>query len=389
MTTKKQLITLTLLFFAWLLALQVFAYVSTERVVLSPDKSYEGSIQKYDFLMHGAFPQNYWQRYDASWYLTVIEHGYSFKEGERSNTVFFPLYPLLVRFASFFTGGNAALAGISISTLFALLSCWLLFLFTKKEYGEQTAWRSIFFFLAFPVSFFLISIYTESLFIFLSLAAFLCARSKKWFCATLCVALLTATRVTGLAIIPALALEYAMQHGYSLRAMFTKKTLLFLLMPLGFFLFLGYQWFAFGDPLTFLNGQNAWQRNASFSPASIASKFQQYIHEFSLVADPNSPMPLATRWIDVVFFILFIAGIILAWFKTSAPLALFSAGLLAIPLLSGSLLSMARYMFVAFPLFIVAGKMVQRPQTLFAILFLSTLFLSLFSLMFIQFYWIS
>lgn len=386
---KKQLITLTLLFFAWFFTLQLFAYVSTERILLSPDKSYEGLEQKYDLLTHGRFPQNYWQRFDASWYLTVIENGYSFREGERSNTVFFPLLPILVRFASFFTGGNAALAGVLVSTVFALLSCWLLFLFAKKEYGEQTAWRSIFFFLAFPASFFLISIYTESLFIFLSLAAFFCARSRQWILATLCVALLTATRVTGLAIIPALVLEYTIQHEYSWRALFTKKTLLFLLMPLGFFLFLGYQWITFGDPLLFLNGQNAWQRNASFSPASIASKFQQYVHEFSLVADPNSPMPLATRWIDVAFFILFILGIIFVYFKTSAPLALFSAGLLAIPLLSGSLLSMARYMFVAFPLFIAAGKTFQKPQTLFAILFFSTLFLALFSLMFIQFYWVA
>lgn len=389
MTTKKQLGILTLIFFIWFLTLQLFVYVSTQRILLSPDKSYEGSIQKYDFLMHGRFPENYWQRYDANWYLTVIQNGYSFKEEERSNTVFFPLYPLLARLASFFTGGQSALAGISLSTLFALLSCWLLFLFAKKEYGEQTAWRSIFFFLAFPVSFFLISIYTESLFIFLSLAAFYCARSRRWLYATLCVALLTATRVTGLAILPALALEYTIQHGYTLRAMLTKKTLLFLLMPLGFFLFLGYQWIAFGDPLLFLNGQNAWQRNASFSPLSIASKFQQYIYEFSLVADPQNSMPLATRWIDVTFFILFILGIILTYTKTSAPLALFSTGLLAIPLLSGSLLSMARYMFVAFPIFIAAGKTFQRPQTLFAILFFSTLFLSLFSLMFVQFYWVA
>ncbi|MBI2645376.1 hypothetical protein HYW94_04365 [Candidatus Uhrbacteria bacterium] len=386
---KKQLTTLTLLFCAWFLTMQVFAYINTKRVILSPDKSYEGLEQKYDFLAHGQFPQNYWQRFDANWYLTVVEKGYFFQEGKRSNIVFFPLYPLIVKFASFFTGGNGAIAGICVSTIFALFSCWLLFLFAKKEYGEQTAWRSIFFFLAFPVSFFLISIYTESLFIFLSLAAFHCARSRRWLLATLCVALLTATRVTGLAIIPALALEYATQHGYSLRALFSKKTLLFLLMPLGFFLFLGYQWMIFGDPLLFLNGQGAWQRNASFFPASIASKFQEYIQEFSLVADPNNPMPLATRWIDVTFFILFIAGIIFTWFKTSKPLALFSAGLLAIPLLSGSLLSMARYMFVAFPLFIAAGKTFQRPQTLFVTLFLSTLFLSLFSLMFIQFYWVA
>lgn len=386
---KKQLGTLTLLFFVWFLTMQVFAYVSTQRVILSPDQSYEGLEQKYDLLTHGSFPINFWQRFDANWYLTVAQNGYTFKEGERSNIVFFPLYPLLIRSISFFMEGNIALAGILTSTLFALLSCWLLFLFTKKEYGEQTAWRSIFFFLAFPASFFLISIYTESLFIFLSLAAFFCARSRRWFCATLCVALLTATRVTGLAIIPALALEYAMQNGYSLRSMFTKQTLLFFLMPLGFFLFLGYQWIAFGDPLLFLNGQGAWQRNASFSPTSIISKIQQYIHEFSLVANPNSPMPLATRWIDVTFFILFILGIIFTYFKTSAPLALFSAGLLAIPLVSGSLLSMARYMFVAFPLFIAAGKTFQRPQTLFAILFLSTLFLALFTLMFIQFYWVA
>jgi len=389
MSLKKQFLSVLFLFFAWFLALQFFTYASTERVVFSPDQSYEGLERKYNLLMYGVFPEKYWQRFDANWYLTVAQNGYIFKESERSNIVFFPLYPILIRFGSFFTGGNFALSGVIISTIFALLSCWLLFLFTKKEYGEQSAWRSVFFFLAFPVSFFLISIYTESLFIFLSLAAFHCAQSKKWILATLCAVLLTATRVTGLAIIPALALEYILQQGFHIRTIFTKKILLFLLMPFGFFLFLGFQWFTFGDPFLFLNGQNAWQRNASFSLPSIASKFHQYISEFSLVADPQNSMPLATRWIDVVFFILFIVGIIFSYIKTSAPLALFSAGLLAIPLLSGSLLSMSRYMFVAFPIFIAMGRSITRSQALFVILFLSTLFLSLFESMFIQFYWIA
>jgi Gpi18-like mannosyltransferase len=389
MSLKKQFFSVSLLFFAWFLTLHIFAYTSSMRAEFSQDQSYDGLERKYNLLTHGAFPEKFWLRFDANWYLTVAQNGYIFKESERSNIVFFPLYPLLIRFTGFFTGGNLALSGMIISTLFALLSCWLLFLFAKKEYDEQTAWRSIFFFLAFPVSFFLISIYTESLFIFLSLAAFLCARYKKWILATLCVALLTATRVTGLALLPALALEYATQQGYSLHALWRKKTFLFLLMPLGFFLFLGYQWITFGDPLLFLNGQNAWQRNASFSPASIVSKFHQYISEFSLVAQTDNPQPLATRWIDVVFFIFFITGIILSFIKTSAPLTLFSVGLLAIPLLSGSLLSMSRYMFVAFPIFLALGRAIKHPQTLFAVLFFFILFLSLFTSLFIQFYWIA
>src|SRR5919201_1950229 len=46
---------------------------------------------------------DYWAHWDGGWYAAIAQHGYFTKAA----TSFFPLYPLLVRFADYLPGGTA------------------------------------------------------------------------------------------------------------------------------------------------------------------------------------------------------------------------------------------------------------------------------------------
>lgn len=389
MAKQKNLISITLFFFVWVLLLQFIAFFAENRIAFLPDQSYEGL--KYDerLLREGGWPEKWWQRYDSNWYLSIASRGYFYNDGEQSNVVFFPLYPLLIRIAAPFVGGNQPLAGILISMICAFLACIFIYKLAELEWGTKTAARAAYFFLLFPVSFYLISIYTESLFLALSLAAFYCCRTKRWFLAIIFGIALTATRITGLAILVAFGIELFHQRKHMPQKLFFSRALCLCVIPLGFFIFAFAMLIQFGDPFVIFKGQGAWQRNFDPVPSSILSSLQNYLDEFALVANPNNPQPLFTRYIDVAFFLLFVAAIIIAWLKMPPSYAIFATLLLIIPLISGRLQSIPRYMLSAFPVFFACALVARTQLAVMSLFALFTLFLALFTAMFVHFYWIA
>ena len=305
MTTHKNLISIIFFFIIWALMLQLIAYVATNRIAFVPDRSYEGLTYDNTLLKEGAWPERWWQRFDGNWYLSIVKHGYVYKEGIQSNIVFFPLYPLLIHYFAPLIGNNLALAGVLISLLSAGISCVLLYTLAKLEWDEKTASRAAYLLLLFPVSFYLISIYTEALFLVLSLASFYCAHTKRWALATFFGMLLTATRITGLAILPARLLELLRQRKTMSKKLYSLRTLFIFLTPLGFAAFAWHIFQHFGDASLIFKVQSTWQRNVDLSYQSITTSIQQYLNEFTIVASQHNPEALFTRYIDVSFFVLY------------------------------------------------------------------------------------
>ena len=64
----------------------------------------------------------------------------------------------------------AALAGVMISALGALLGMLALYDLTRDSLGEEGALRAAFYLIVFPTGFFLIQVYTEGLFVGLAFA---------------------------------------------------------------------------------------------------------------------------------------------------------------------------------------------------------------------------
>lgn len=147
-----------------------------------------------------------WVNFDGEHYLSIAQRGY-----QPLTYFFFPVYPLIVRlissvFVDSFVG--QAVTGLlvsHISILLALVGLWkLLSLDYKKEIIQLT----ILLLLIFPTSFYFASFYTESVFLALVVWSLYFARKRRWLLASLLAGLASATRVTGIVLLPALFVEY-------------------------------------------------------------------------------------------------------------------------------------------------------------------------------------
>src|SRR6185503_5390107 len=88
-----------------------------------------------------------WQRYDAVHYVRIALEGYS----EINLTVFFPLYPVLIRLAMPLAGGNALLAALVLSNaacLLALIAFHQLLEF--EHFADESSQRAMMYCLFFP-----------------------------------------------------------------------------------------------------------------------------------------------------------------------------------------------------------------------------------------------
>jgi hypothetical protein len=142
-------------------------------------------------------------RWDSIHYLGIAQHGYA----SASSTVFFPLYPLLVRVLGFVPGSDPV-AGVAISLASFSIALVLLHRLTALELGSPAADGTVLLLAFAPVSLFFSAVYTESLFLALSVGSIYAARQRRWKLACGLGGLASATRVTGAGLVLPLALMY-------------------------------------------------------------------------------------------------------------------------------------------------------------------------------------
>jgi hypothetical protein len=141
-----------------------------------------------------------WQRFDTNWLLKIAQRGYS----DDGSTVYFPLYPFLTRVVSI-VGGDSMFAALLISNLALIGALAMLYRLGEALFDTSSARRVIAYWLLFPTAFFLMAAYTESLFLFLTLAAFDSAHRSRWIIAALFGALAALTRLQGVLLVIPLA----------------------------------------------------------------------------------------------------------------------------------------------------------------------------------------
>jgi len=195
----------------WLIVINVMGVLAMNRFNLKGDNAYAWiPVEKY-YQGQSWNVINIHSRWDSNWYEELVKNGYMRKQNDTlSNIVFFPLYPLLVKVTSFAMTGSVILAGWIVSCAFLILSGWLMFNFVKKFHSEADPLYAVFLLLIFPTAFFLNAVYTESLFLFLSLATFYFALEKKYFYAGLVGFLAALTRVTGILLFLPILLQFFM-----------------------------------------------------------------------------------------------------------------------------------------------------------------------------------
>ncbi|MBI4032987.1 MAG: hypothetical protein HY377_00485 [Candidatus Blackburnbacteria bacterium] len=287
-----------------------------------------------------------WANFDGRHFLDIAANGY-----QRTNFAYFPLYP-----AAIWLFGRISLIpplylGILISSLSLLASMFVLYKIIRLDYKDNIASLALLFLCLLPLSFFYHSVYPDSLFLLLSTTSFYFARKKRWMVSGMFGALTVLTRLSGVALIPALALEWYLQNK--------KITLRGLVAPtltlLGLFIYMLYLNSNFGDPLLFQKSMSAWQQqNWVFPPQVI----WRYLKIFWSV-----DKTFLVYWVAVLEFVslfTYLALSIYVWRKIRASYGLFMIVLLTLVAFTGTFAGTPRYILHLFPGIISMAVLLEK-----------------------------
>jgi hypothetical protein len=293
-----------------------------------------------------------WQRFDTLWYLRIAAYGYAPDDG---STVYFPLYPLLIRLLGQVFFGNYLLAALIISSLAYVGVLFCLYKLTEARFGKANARRSITYLAVFPTAFFFLAAYTESLFLFLTLAAFLCACRGRWWLAGTLGLLSSLTRLQGVVLIAPLLYIYLRDREFRLSRL-DRRMLALLLIPLGTMLYLGYQYLVLGaTPLvdTYqaqLHAQFVWPWE------NVLATLQKIL----------SPEGTFINVVNLGMTGVFLAMTVLCFGRLPAEYGIYMAVTMVVLMLRRTtlqpLVSMSRYVLVLFPAFMLWGRWGRNPR---------------------------
>ncbi|TMC61108.1 MAG: hypothetical protein E6J21_09125 [Chloroflexota bacterium] len=254
-----------------------------------------------------------WLHWDTYNYIAVAVNGYSVSW----LTAFYPLYPLLVRCLMFLVH-DPLIAGLIVSNLSGLGMLAVLYRVVQEDFDDEVASRTVLYFSIFPTAFFFAAVYSESLFLFLTLLSFYQMRHSRW-----------CDIASGLCIIA------------------------------GIGLFALYCYYLFHDPLAFSHAEARWDRKLSVPGYAVlrtvhAIIISQGVLSFQSLRNILDLIP------DLFMVVLVILGFVGPWkFRRDLWVyAIFAAAFFVFPQLfpfAGlyPLQAMARFLLPIFPAFIV------------------------------------
>jgi Gpi18-like mannosyltransferase len=298
------------------------------------------------------------ERWDAAWYRGIVEQGYSYVPGAESNVAFFPLLPICVWLVKHAIGMKTALAGFIVSNLALFAAAVVLRRLVARDYPEpsRAPARAVWLLLLCPMTFSHSAMYTESLYLLLSLVAIMAARDGRWLAAGIAGALITATRGNALLIAVPLLWEAVIAHrrGSDCDAAATRmaRSRWWLLMvPLGLVGYATYLHFRFGDALAFAHAMAAWGRTMAWPWEGIAG-----------AAGPPYPYGRLLIGSAVVGLLLVVLGFLV---RLRTSYLLYATAMLVLYLSTSILHSLPRYLSVIFPFYIAVAVASIRSEAVF------------------------
>jgi 4-amino-4-deoxy-L-arabinose transferase-like glycosyltransferase len=324
-----------------------------------------------------------WARWDSDFFLRIAEDGY-----DTASAAFFPLYPALVGVLGRMLFGHYVLAGIVVSLAAGLAAFPLLYRLAEQQLGTDGARRAVLYLAVFPMSLFLGAVYSESLFLLLSVAAFALAERRRFLAAGICCGLALLTRPFGLALLPALAvLAWRSPQRRESLAGLAAALPIAAVYPLVL-------WAQLGDPFAFADAQGRWHRHVSW--AGPFGGIWAGVHDAVTGATPAGAGELhaaAVNWEGLVTLVLFGLLAVVAWKRLGAAYGLFAALSLALPLSVPSdrwpLLSLPRFVLPVFPFFLALAAIGRSPRTHAAILSVSAIFLGVAAVQWALWQWVA
>lgn len=358
-------------------------------------------------------------RWDSVWYITVAEHWYAHL---RERMAFFPLYPALMHVLGWVTRSDLV-AGAVISLTALAVALILLERLVRLDFGEDVAATTVLLVAFCPVAFFFSAVYTESLFLALSVGAIYAARRERWLLCGVLGFLAAISRNGGIALIIPTAIIYlygarevpltrwgsrpnrGRLHRLLPRHRLGLDALWLLLIPAGLAAYLAYLGIQYGDALAPFRVEATWYRHTSFPLGTLWHGARQAWHGLrQLIQGPHAPwrVPAYAQGVmsaalqDVYLFLFLALGVVAlvgVFWALGAAYSFYSLALLVLaladPVSLQPLASLPRYELIIFPLFIWGARVLHRWRlAAYAIPALAVL-LGLFTVEFATFRWVA
>ena len=307
---------------------------------------------------------------DSLWIINIARAGYEkepFNTNIQHTWAYFPLYPLLLHLAAKVTG-DLPLTGIVLSSGLFLFALILLHkTVTEFGYEQVIADRTVFYVAAFPASYFFSLSQTESLFLLLTVGCLYAAKCQRWWLAGIVGALASATRFAGVFLVVPLAVLYWQNHRASRsrgdRNLVSKgqgegklhtDVISLLLVPLGLIAFMVYLKEITGNALAFADIQVAWGHTAGM--------FWR-----PLVTYLTDPLRVSAGWdfrlLNFAAAVTALVCSIVLLKRREWALGLYAIVSIIVPLSYQPLLqSLARYVIVIFPVFMMLALAGRSPR---------------------------
>ncbi len=309
---------------------------------------------------------------DAPHYLSIATEGYQ-STGEKANLiVFYPFYPLLIALFTLVTR-NAALSGILLSQVCYCAASVVLFRLLAKDHDERAAWQGTLLMALYPFGIFTMGVFTESLFLLLTLLTLYAIRERRYGAAGAFGFLAAFTRTQGMLLLAPALYEWIVSRK-SRRGWFV------FCIPLGFGAYLLINRVLQGSFFRFLEHQAAppWYQTTKWISENLAQHFD--------MAQAYPGLAFIIYGAQIALYFLTAAALFYGlWRGTRTCYLVYGAAYLIFTYFSGWMISGGRYMLCCVPLFLIAAD-IKSERARRLLLAASTLLFAICTYLFLRGY---
>jgi hypothetical protein len=313
-------------------------------------------------------PLDPWHRWDAPHYTDIAVFGYMANDPGTLSApgyqqvypgdldlyiVFFPLFPWLV------AAVNALLrepivSAFVVATIASLFVAPLLYRLVREDLGHRIGVRSAGLLLVFPTAFFLHIGYTEGLFLALAFGSLWLARTNRWWLAGVLAALAAFTRVNGLILAPALAVEAWLQWRADPDRRLRVAWMAIAGVGIGFGLYLAVNQVVYGDALAFSEIQREhWHKAPAWPWDGIAGVLAWFGNE-----EPDAALMFGGM--ELLFVAIGLVATVATAIWLRPTWATWMAGNWFLSVSTGFVLSVPRYSLALFGIVVWAAIVGER-----------------------------
>lgn len=302
-------------------------------------------------------------KWDCKWYLTIINGGYDDVVRTTpkiwkglANWAFFPLYPTIVWLVKLVININPVVIGVVLNQIFVLIAAIVFYKLLNLEFDDLNSRFGATIMLFTPFSIYFTSLYTEALFLCLSVTGFYFIKLQKYTKASIIGGLLSATRPVGIML--AIPLFISLIRNKVAKG----KIALFMILAIsGILVFMIYLQFKAGDFLAFQHIQKGWGRRG-WDTSNIGGQLWKMLSDYH-----NSS----------VFILSFLASIYL-FCKKYYEEAAFNLACIMPGVLTGTMMSEGRFSGTLFTLYFAIVVLSRKSWSMKVLSFMTlfVLFLS-------------